>query len=93
MIQNQTNVIENLCTLHFSTYEKFYLLRKQGCSNLCISVHNCWEEILLCFAIMELTLIGLKQPLVTSQSQAGRLNMLSQHVSVERLSQNAIAQS
>ena len=33
----------------------------------------------LCYAIIELTLIGLKQPLVTNQSQARRLDTLSQH--------------
>ena len=31
----------------------------------------------MCYAIIELTPIGLKQPLVASQSQAGRLDMLS----------------
>ena len=31
------------------------------------------------YAIIELTPIGLKQPLVTSQSQAEKLDMLSQH--------------
>ena len=47
----------------------------------------------LCYAIIDLTLIGLKQPLVTSQSQAGKLDMLSQHASVDKLSQHAVAQS
>ena len=32
----------------------------------------------MCYAIIEWTLIGLKKPLVTSQSQAGKLDMLSQ---------------
>ena len=45
------------------------------------------------YAIIELTLIGLKQPLVTSQSQAQRLDKLSQHVSVDTLSQYAVTQS
>ena len=31
------------------------------------------------YAIIELTPIGLKQPLVTSQSQTGKLDTLSQH--------------
>ena len=30
----------------------------------------------MCYAIIELTLTGLKQPLVTSQSQAGRLDSM-----------------
>ena len=47
----------------------------------------------MCYAIIELTLIGLKQPLVTSQSQAGRLDTLSQQTSVDKLSQHAIAKS
>ena len=33
----------------------------------------------MCYAIIESTMIGLKQPLVTSQSWAGRLDTLSQH--------------
>ena len=33
----------------------------------------------MCYAIIELTQIGLKQPLVTSQSQARKLDTLSQH--------------
>ena len=33
----------------------------------------------MCYAIIEITLIGLKQPLVTDQSQARRLDQLSQH--------------
>ena len=33
----------------------------------------------MCYAIIELTLIGLKQPLVASQSHAGKLDMLPQH--------------
>ena len=33
----------------------------------------------MCYAIIELTPIGLKQPLVTSQSQAGKLDILPQH--------------
>ena len=37
--------------------------------------------------------IGSKQPLVTSQSQAGRLDTLSQHASVDKLYQHAVAQS
>ena len=51
------------------------------------------EAAAVCYAIIELTLIGLKQPLVTSQSQARRLDMVSQHASVDRLSQHAVAQS
>ena len=47
----------------------------------------------MCYAIIELTPIGLKQPLVTSQSWARRLDKLSQHVSVDTLSQHAVAQS
>ena len=46
----------------------------------------------MCYAIIELTLIGLKQPLVTSQSQAGRLDKLSQHASIGKLSHHAITQ-
>ena len=52
-----------------------------------------YPYVLMCYAIIELTSIGLKQPLVTSQSQARRLDKLSQHVSVDTLSQHAIAQS
>ena len=37
----------------------------------------------LCYAIKELRLRGLKQPLVTSQSQAGRLDKLSQHTIIQ----------
>ena len=33
----------------------------------------------MCYAIIEITLIGLKQPVVASQSQAGKLDTLSQH--------------
>ena len=33
----------------------------------------------MCYAIIELTPIGLKQPLLTSQSQVGNLDTLSQH--------------
>ena len=44
----------------------------------------------MCYAIIELTPIGLKQPLVTSQSQAGRLEKLIQHASVDMLSQHAV---
>ena len=33
----------------------------------------------MCYAIIKITPIRLKQPLVTSQSQAGRLDKLSQH--------------
>ena len=33
----------------------------------------------MCYAIIKLTPIGLKQPLVTSQSQARRLHTLPQH--------------
>ena len=47
----------------------------------------------MCYAIIELTLIGLKQLLVTSQSQAGRLDALFQHGSVDKLFQHAVAQS
>ena len=47
----------------------------------------------MCYAIIELILIGLKQPLVTSQSQAGKLDTLYQHASVDKLSQHAVAQS
>ena len=44
----------------------------------------------MCYAITEVTPIGLKQPLVTSQSQTGKLDMLSQHVSVDKLSQEQL---
>ena len=47
----------------------------------------------MCYAIIELTLIGLKQPLVNSQSEARKLDMLSLHASVDNLSQHAVAQS
>ena len=47
----------------------------------------------MCYAIVELTLTGFKQPLVTSQSLTGKLDTLSQHVSVDKLSQHAVAQS
>ena len=47
----------------------------------------------MCYAIIELTPKGLKQPLVTSQSQAGKLDMLSQNASVDKLSQHAVALS
>ena len=47
----------------------------------------------MCYAIIEITPIGLKQPLVASQSQAGRPDMLSQHASIDRISQHAVAQS
>ena len=47
----------------------------------------------MCYAIIELTPIGLQQSLVTSQSQAVRLHMLSQHAGVDKLSQHAVAQS
>ena len=43
----------------------------------------------MCYAIIQVTLIGLKQPLVTSQSQAGKLDMLSKHASVDKLSQHS----
>ena len=33
----------------------------------------------MCYAIIELTPVGLKQPLATSQSQARKLDKLSQH--------------
>ena len=33
----------------------------------------------MCYAVIELTPIGLKWPLVTSQSWSGKLDMLSQH--------------
>ena len=36
-------------------------------------------SILMCYAVIKVTLIGLKQPLVTSHSQARRLDMLCQH--------------
>ena len=49
--------------------------------------------IVVCYDIIELTPIGLKQPLMTSQSQAGRLDKLSQHASIDKLSQHAVAQS
>ena len=35
----------------------------------------------MCYAIVELNLIELKQPLVTSQSQVRKLDTLSQHES------------
>ena len=47
----------------------------------------------MCYAIIEITLIGLKQPLVTRQSQAGRLDTLSQHASIDKLSQHVAAHS
>ena len=47
----------------------------------------------MCYAIIELTPIGLKQLSVTSQPQAGRLDMLSQYTSADKLSQHAVAQS
>ena len=50
-------------------------------------------KILVCYAIMKLTPIGLKQPLVTSQSQTRRLDMLSQHASIGQLSQHAVTLS
>ena len=43
------------------------------------------------YVIIEITLIGLKLPLVTSQSQARKLDTLSQHVSVDKLSQHTVA--
>ena len=45
------------------------------------------------YAIIELTSMGLKQLLVTSQSQAGRLDTLSKHASLDKLYQHAVAQS
>ena len=33
----------------------------------------------MCYATLRITPIGLKQPLMTSQSQASRLDKLSQH--------------
>ena len=48
---------------------------------------------MMCYAIIELTPIGLKQPLVTSQSQTGRLDKQSQHASVDTLPQHGITQS
>ena len=39
----------------------------------------------MCYAIIELTPIGLKQPLLTGQSQAGRLDKLSQFASEAKL--------
>ena len=47
----------------------------------------------MCYAIIELTLLGLKQPLVTSQSQARKLDTLSKHASVDKQSQHAVAQT
>ena len=47
----------------------------------------------MCYGIIELTPIGLKQQLVTSKSQARKLYTISQHESVEKLSQHAVAQS
>ena len=44
-------------------------------------------------AVINLAPIGLKQPLVTSQSQAGKLDTLFQHASVDKLSQYAVTQS
>ena len=38
-----------------------------------------WKLIKMCYATIKLTLIGLKQPLVTSQSEAREARMLSQH--------------
>ena len=37
----------------------------------------------MCYAIIELTWIGLNQPLVTSQSLTGKLDMLFQHASAQ----------
>ena len=45
------------------------------------------------YAIIELTLIELKHPLVTRQSQARRLDKLCQHACVDTLSHHAVAQS
>ena len=45
----------------------------------------------MCYAIIKLPLIGLKQPFISSQSQAGRLDKLSQHGSVDMLSQHVVA--
>ena len=47
----------------------------------------------MCYTIIELMPIGLKHPLVTSQSQARRLDKLSQHTSVDKLSQHVVAKS
>ena len=47
----------------------------------------------MCYAIIELTPIRLKQPLVTSQSQARRLDKLSQHANKDKVSQHAVTQS
>ena len=44
----------------------------------------------MCYAIIELTQIGLKQPLVTSQSQTRRLDKLSQHGGAAKISQHVI---
>ena len=44
-------------------------------------------------AIIKLTPIGLKQPLVTSQSQAGKLDMLFQNTKCRKQSQHAVTQS
>ena len=38
------------------------------------------------YVILEITPIGLKQPLVTSKSQARRLDTISWHASVDKLS-------
>ena len=37
------------------------------------------DSYIVCCTIIEVTLIGLKQPLVASQSQKGKLDILSQH--------------
>ena len=47
----------------------------------------------MCYAIIELTPIGLKQLLATTQSQPGRLDKLSQHACIDKLSQYVVAQS
>ena len=47
----------------------------------------------LCYAIIKLTPVGLEQPLVNSQSQAGKLDTLPHHASVDKLSHHAVALS
>ena len=47
----------------------------------------------MCYAIIGAHCDGLKHPLVINQSQARRQNELSQHASVDTLSQFAVVQS
>ena len=47
----------------------------------------------ICFATIKLTPIGLKQPLVTSHSQARQLDMPSQQAECRKLPQHALTQS